>query len=183
MNTKAAKTVLTGLLFCLLAAGQAMAQEAAPSENQVKAAFLYNFAKFIKWPDDSFPATNSPITIGILGDSPFGTDLEVAVRSRTISGHPVVIKQVSMGDLKHCHVVFICRTPKRNLAETLEVVKGSGVLTVSELDRFTEAGGMIRFVMEGNKVRFEINDAAARAAGLSISSKLLNLAKKREGDR
>src|ERR1700679_3175966 len=98
MNTKAAKTVLTGLLFCLLAAGRAVAQEPAPSENQVKAAFLYNFAKFIKWPDDSFPEKNTPITIGILGENPFGTDLEVAVKNRTISGHPVVIKQVLIAD-------------------------------------------------------------------------------------
>jgi hypothetical protein len=183
MNTKVARTVLAGLLFCLFVMSGARAQEAGPSESQVKAAFLYNFAKFVKWPEASFPATNTPITIGILGDNPFGTDLEIAVRNRTISGHPVVIKQVSMADLKQCHVVFISRTPKGNLADTLAAFKGATVLTVSDLDQFTEMGGMIHFVMDGNRVRFEINDAAARAAGLSISSKLLNLAVKKAGDR
>lgn len=183
MKIKVAKAFLTGALFCLLAAGGTRAQEAAPSEHQVKAAFLYNFAKFVKWPETSFPATNTPIAIGILGDNPFGADLEVAVRNKSINGHPVVVKQISLGELKQCHVVFICCSPKRNLPETLETLKGEGVLTVSDSDRFMEAGGMIHFVMEENKVRFEINDTVAKAAGLSISSKLLNLAVKKEGQR
>ncbi len=178
MKTKA---LLTGLLLGLLAVARpGRAQEVGPSEYQVKAAFLYNFAKFVKWPDKSFASTNSPLVIGILGDNPFGTDLEVAVKNKTINGHPLLIKQVAPAELKSCHVVFISRTPKRNLPETLEPLKRESILTVSEVEEFTGAGGMICFTMEENKVRFEINDAAAKMAGLSISSKLLNLAKKPE---
>jgi YfiR/HmsC-like len=172
------------LCILLLVAGpQARTQDVGPSEYQVKAAFLYNFAKFVKWPEAAFPAGDTPVIIGILGDDPFGPNLEMAVRNKTVNGHPVVIRRVSPAELKQCQIVFIARTPKRNLAEVSAALNGVAVLTVSELDRFTDSGGMIRFVVESNKVRFEINDAAARAAGLTISSKLLNLAKKREGDK
>ncbi|MDB6021637.1 MAG: hypothetical protein JWQ04_1494 [Pedosphaera sp.] len=162
----------------------ARADEAGPSEYQVKAAFLYNFAKFVKWPESAFAESNSPITIGIVGEDPFGSALALAVKDKTINGHPLNLRPVtSPAEMRFCQVVFLCQKPKRNLAETVAALKQASILTVSETDRFTEAGGMINFVMEGTKVRFEINDAAATQAGLTISSKLLNLARKKGGDK
>jgi YfiR/HmsC-like len=181
---KLSRAVFFVLLAVLLAIAPAsLAEDGAPSEYQVKAAFLYNFVKFVKWPDSAFSTSNAPITIGILGDNPFGSDLQVAVRNKTVNGHPLAIRQISSAEMNQCHVVFVARSPKRNLVDVLAALKGTDVLTVSEVDRFIESGGMINFLTESNKVRFEINDGAAKAAGLTISSKLLNLAKKPEGGK
>jgi hypothetical protein len=157
------------------------ADDSGPSEYQVKAAFLYNFAKFVKWPNTAFSDTNSPIVIGILGEDPFGSDLPLAIRGKTINGHPLSLRVgMSLSDMMQCHVVFICRKPKRNIPDTVASLTKAKILTVSEIDGFIKDGGMINFVMDGTKVRFEINDQTATKAGLLISSKLLNLAKKKE---
>jgi YfiR/HmsC-like len=177
MKSIAAIMLLFSILFGM--PPNMRAAESGPSEYQVKAAFLYNFAKFVKWPDEAFAETNTPLVIGILGDNPFGSNLELAIKDKFINGHPLSLRAVvSLPEMKLCHVLFVCQKPKRNLAETLEVLKTCSVLTVSETEHFCEAGGMINFVMEGSRVSFEINDAAAKRAGLSISSKLLNLARK-----
>ena len=169
------------LLGMLLGCFAARASDFGPSEYQVKAAFLYNFAKFIKWPESAFSETNSPLVIGILGEDPFGPSLELALQGKIINGHPLVVRDVdTMADVKQCQVVFICKKPKRNIAQFVNTLHKAGILIVGETDHFTEAGGMINFVMEDAKVRFEINDSAASKAGLTISSKLLTLARKRE---
>ncbi len=159
----------------------ARAQEAAPSEFQLKAAFIYNFAKFVEWPVEAFPASYSPFVIGIIGDNPFDDTLGQTVLNKQINGHPFrVVQFKTLADLKRCHILFIGLSERKRLAEILRSIRGASVLTVSDLDHFLPAGGMIHFLMEGKKVRFEINDAAAKQAGLRISSKLLNLAKRPE---
>ncbi|HWF19874.1 MAG TPA: YfiR family protein [Verrucomicrobiae bacterium] len=180
MATVLMLSILSGLL---LAGFAAYADESAPSEYQVKAAFLYNFAKFVKWPESAFAQTNSPIKIGILGEDPFGGNLDLAIKGKTINGHPLSVIELSSPDeMKNFQIIFVCRKPKRNLVATLAHLNNASVLTVSETDDFLKAGGMIKFVMENARVRFEINDSAATRSGLTISSKLLNVARKRESN-
>jgi hypothetical protein len=178
------KTVVFSLLIVMTIGGRKLcAEPAAPSEYQVKAAFLYNFAKFVEWPPPAFVAADSPITIGILGNNPFGEVLEATIRNKTINGRQLRVKEItSLKDpaLKNCHILFISQSERKHLEETLEALKGTSILTVSEIEQFTRAGGMVNFVMEGNKVRFDINDGAAARNGLKISSKLLSLTKRSE---
>jgi hypothetical protein len=160
------------------------AQEPSASEYQVEAAFLYQFAKFVVWPAPALPADNAPLVIGVLGDDPLGAELEATVKNKTINGHPLRVLKLegkSLPEARRCQIVFICPSEKRRLAEILPALKGASVLTVSKLDRFLPAGGMINFFIEDNRVRFEINDEAARQAGLKISAKLLSLARHKEG--
>jgi len=181
------KLVIWSFLFPLLVltGGQAeLAEESLPSEYQLKAAYLFNFAKFVEWPPEAFPEPTAPFTIGILGEDPFDEDLERTVKGKAVAGRRLVIRHVkALAELKSCHIVFISRSESRKTGRWREIFKALGAacaLTVSEADGFVEAGGMINFVTEGTRVRFQINDPAARRAGLKISSKLLNLAKKEE---
>jgi hypothetical protein len=159
--------------------GSARGQEAGPSEYQMKAAFLYNFAKFVEWPPASLPA-NDPLVIGVLGSDPFDGALENTIRNKTIEGHPVTVRRLkSISEVKTCHVLFISSSEKKRWPEISEALAGSCVLTVSEnWDHFTEAGGMIYFFMDDRHVCFDINVEAARRASLQISSKLILLRKK-----
>lgn len=184
MKQQLAKLMLLGILLGMLSPVVVRSDEPGASEYQVKAAFLYNFAKFVRWPDTAFADRNSPLVIGILGDNPFGKSLDLAVKGKSINGHPLQLRRVATsGEMKACQVLFICQKPKRNLAETLNALDSAKTLTVSEANGFYDAGGMINFVMEGSKVRFEINDAAASRVGLSISSKLLSVARRHERTR
>ena len=164
-------------LILRLAVGAGRAQEAQPSEYQIKAAYLFNFAKFVEWPPRAFTEATSPIVIGILGETRLNADLERTIRDKTVNNRPLAIKECrSPADATNCHILFISTSEKKRLPEILEGLRGASVLTVGETDRFTETGGMINFVQESNKIRFQINDGAARSVGLKISSKLLSLA-------
>ncbi len=169
---------LAGFLLALtLGFGTALAQETQLTEAKLKAAFLFNFAKFVEWPPAAFAGTNTPITIGILGESSFSGDLEATVRGKTINYRAIVVKTIpSTAEATNCQVLFMAITDKIKIQQIISSLGAASVLTVGDADHFTEAGGMINFLKEGNKVRFEINEAAAKRAGLKISSKLLNLA-------
>ncbi len=180
--------LLLGFLLpaVLLGRWPAPAQETRPPDYRVKAAFVYNFGKFVEWPDAAFAGTNAPLVIGVLGGDPFHGDCERIVANKNINGHPVVVRQIShpisagqapgYPDLKGCHILFISASESDNLPDILDALKGASVLTVTDnLDHFAASGAIINFVMENKNVRFEINDEAARRAGLKISSKLLSL--------
>ncbi|HWD90759.1 MAG TPA: YfiR family protein [Verrucomicrobiae bacterium] len=160
--------------------GEARGQDALPSEYQMKAAYLYNFAKFVDWPPAALPATNSPIIIGVLGDDPFDGLLDGTVQNKKIDGHPLEVRRLKTPEqAKVCEVLFICSSEKKSWPEISAALAGTSVLTVGEnWDRFTEQGGMINLFMEGKRVYFDINNETARRAGLQISSKLLLLRKK-----
>lgn len=165
------------LVALLLTYGIALAQNPPLTESKLKAAFLFNFAKFVEWPPAAFAATNSPITIGILGDNPFGSDLEDIVRDKTINNRSIVIKTLhSVTQSTNCQVLFFGTTEKKRMEEMIASLGNASILTVGDGDPFTETGGMINFIKEGNKIRFRINEVAAQHAGLKISSKLLSLA-------
>jgi YfiR/HmsC-like len=172
-----AKPILRLSLVWLLAVGVGRAQESPPTEYQLKAAFLLNFAKFVEWPPAAFAEPTSPIVLGILGDNPFGDVLKQTIQGKTINNRPLVPKVFSSSaEATNCHMLFIGSSEKARLPEILASLHGASVLTVGEMDRFAESGGMINFVRQGNKIRFQINEVAAKSVGLKISSKLLSLA-------
>jgi hypothetical protein len=153
------------------------AQE-APTEYQVKAAYLFNFLKFVEWPGDPIANTNGHWVIGIVGDDPFGDDLTQIVSGKTVQGHELLVRRFQSGeDLRACHVLFISASEKKHLSPMLAALSGSSVLTVGDMDHFIESGGMIQFVMEEKRVRFAIDVGAAGRARLKVSSKLLSLAR------
>ena len=170
--------ILMGLT-ALAAVGRfgAPAQGLEAPEHQVKAAFLFNFAKFVEWPAKAFTSTNTPLVFGVCGHSPVTADLRAAVQGRTLNGHPLECREVSApNEMKACHVLFVPRGDAGRMKQILDSLDSASVLTVGESERFIEAGGMINFVLENDRMRFEINNGAARHAGLKISSKLLSLA-------
>jgi YfiR/HmsC-like len=160
----------------LLAVPALLAAQTA-SEYDVKAAFLYNFTKFVDWPPDAFPDSGS-LKICVLGDDPFGGSL------RTVAGELVgnrkltVTRTESLARPAGCQVLFISRSEQDHVRQILAAVKGSPVLTVGDTKGFADDGVIINFVLEGSKVRFEINTDSAEQAHLKISSKLLQLAKR-----
>ena len=162
-------------LTLLLALEHAWAQGGAqPSEYQIKAAFLFNFIKLTEWPPQ---ANTSPIVIGILGNNPFGDVLERTIHDKTIDNRGLVIKEFKTAqEATNCHVLFIGTSEKVRLPEIFKALSAASVLTIGESDSFVEDGGIIGFYTDGTKVRFQINDQAARQAGLKISAKLVVLA-------
>jgi hypothetical protein len=147
-------------------------------EYPLKAAFLFNFVKFVEWPADAFAGERSPIAICIFGTDPFGDTLDNVVRGETVAGRGLIVQRPeSLADLRDCHVLFDSRSERPRLAEILPRVQGRPVLTVGDTDGFLKTGGVINFVLEENKVRFLIDPEAAERNRLKISSKLLRLAK------
>ena len=153
------------------------AEESVSLEYQVKAAFILNFAKFVDWPSQTFSNTQSPVVIGVLGQNPFGGVLEETIQNQTLNSRLFIVKySPNLQELKTCQIIFISQSEKGSVRDILSQLRGSSVLTVSDVDNFAENGGIIHFIREENKVRFEINREAAEQANLKISSKLLSLA-------
>jgi hypothetical protein len=148
------------------------------SEYQVKVAYLFNFLKFVEWPEEAFADPLAPIVIGIVGDDPFGDALPQVVAGKTVQGRDLVIRKYRAGeDLRGSHILFISGSEKKRLPQLLSSLDGSCVLTVADVDGFLEEGGMILLFSEQNRVRFAINVDAATQAKWKISSKLLSLAR------
>ena len=166
------------LLMALLTSTLAWAETSAqgPSEYQVKAAFLYNFVKFVEWPAAAIDP-QEPITLCVLGKDPFGDALSRAIEGKSVNGHRIATRRIAeAAKAQSCHVLFVSASESGRAAEIIRAVRSWNVLTVSEIDRFLDRGGMINFVMDGQRVRFQINAKVAIEAGLKISSKLLQLA-------
>jgi YfiR/HmsC-like len=166
------------LAVALVSAGpRASAQEAAPTEYQLKAAFLFNFAKFVEWPPSSFASPQAPFSICILGADPFGQAIDDTLRGQMIGGRAVMVQRVQDAtQLRHCQMAFISSSEKGHLQAILQSMRGTNVLLVGETPGFAADGGAIQFDMEDNRIRFSINPDAAERAGLRVSSKLLSLA-------
>lgn len=147
------------------------------SEYQVKAAFLVNFARFVEWPPQSFGGANDPLMLGVYGNGLFGAALEEAVLGQRIDGRPAVIRRTSqLSALRSCHVVFLPASEINHFRELSNSLGDLGVLLVGETEGFAESCGVINFIVENERVRFEINPSAAARVHLKISSKLLELA-------
>jgi hypothetical protein len=145
-------------------------------EFPLKAAYIINFTQFVEWPSNRFESAEAPVVIGVLGEDPFGPTLDQAVKDKSIAGRMFEVRRSrQLGDLRGCHVLFISLSEAKRLPEILAALQNKNVLTVSDIDRFAEQGGVINFYMENNKVRFRINVSAARRARIKISSQLLRL--------
>jgi hypothetical protein len=180
------------LLGCLLISdAYPESQSAQYKEYEVKAAFMYNFLKFIDWPEEKTAKTGNQITICILGQDPFGGAADI-LKGKKVEERDVVLKRIEslqqlkdaadangqMDALKKCHLLFICKSEQKNTKEIIDLVKNSGVLTVADTQGFLDDGGIVNFIIEDNKVRFDINLTASEKAGIKIRSQLLRLAKK-----
>jgi hypothetical protein len=156
----------------------ARAQSPTAGEYQIKAAFLYNFAKFVEWPPSSFRDGAAPLQICVLGHDPFGEVLRNITREKTVNGRKLEVRQiVDLQLARACHILFIASSEKTQLKRVFETLEGADCLTVGDTDDFIEHGGMINFVLENDRVQFDVSRKAADHAGLKISSKLLAVAK------
>jgi hypothetical protein len=177
-NTKRSTVVLAvacGLL--LWNPGTARSSSTASSVYDIQAALLSHFATFVEWPQASFTKTGGNFAICIFGRDPFGPRLERTFEGKTVSGHEVTIhRSTSLRALSACHVLFVSLSEAKQVAAVVRALAGRNVLTVSEIDRFVDRGGMIQLNRSGSRVQFEINKSTAERARLKISPQLLKLA-------
>lgn len=152
------------------------AQQQAPSEYEVKAAYLYYFGKFVTWPPEAEASGNS-FVICVLGEDPFGPALDRTIVGESIRGTNVVVRRVGKAqEALGCRVLFISASEEKRLDDTLKALGTAAILTVSDLPQFTRRGGMIQFILQKSRVRFEVNLTAAQDARLAMNSELLRVA-------
>ncbi len=171
--------IVTVAVARVLIGGDRLAAEGAPaaSEAQVKAVFLFNFARYVNWPSSAFSNANAPITIGVMGLDRFGDSLQHGVAGKTINGRAFVIKHLaSDSDPAGCHILFICDSEAARTRGIVDKASALPILTVGEGELFGRSGGIINFVVKSGNVRLEIDLDSARKAGLTISSRLLAVA-------
>ncbi|MDY6987911.1 MAG: YfiR family protein [Thermodesulfobacteriota bacterium] len=178
INKAVALTIIAAVLMVAGFAPAVQGEDKVPSEYVLKAAFLFNFAKFVEWPAEALTDDQRVISLCVFGEDPFGGALE-SIEGKTVKGRKVMTsRSKSLADLKECHILFISRSMEKDMAWILAELRDLSVLTVGDTENFTHRGGIINFVTVGNKLRFDINMKAARENGLKISSKLLKLANK-----
>lgn len=149
----------------------------SPTEFQVKAAYLFNFLKFVEWPDDPGADPHGKWIIGFVGDTPISDELERLVEGKSVLGRDLQVRKFQPGDnLSACNILFIGESQKKRLPAILAALRGSSVLTVADMENFISAGGMVAFVVEDSRVKVAIDVAATGRARLRVSSKLLALA-------
>ena len=160
-----------------LSAFSAPSDPQTPTEYQIKAAYLFNFLKFVEWPDDPPSDPHGKWVVGFVGDSPVGDELTRLVEGKSVLGRDLQVKKLLPADnLRACNIVFISESEKKRLPAILAALHGSSVLTVADMDGFVSSGGMIQFVVEDARVRVTIDVDATNRARLKVSSKLLVLA-------
>jgi len=161
----------------------AAAQSSPYTLYQHKALYLFNFAKYTEWPKEAFPDENAPFVLGILGQDPFRSDIDI-IKGKTIKGRKLVVRNFrSVEEVTGCHLLFISSSETNNLAQILRVLDHAHILTIAEAEGFIEQSGMINLVPEQKSpgtqvVGFEINQAAAEKAKLKMDTQLLKLAKR-----
>jgi len=164
-----------GLLMMGVGTFVSVAQEPQAAEPQIKAAFLINFPKYVDWPAEAFAATNSPIVIAVLGETPVAEALQRLIMDRTINGRGLLLRRLAAREeIGACHVLFITAAELQRSPNLLAKPRPS-VLTVGESDNFLESGGVINLARRSQKIALEVNVPAAENAGIKISSKLLNI--------
>ncbi len=168
------------LLWLLLAVSSAVSSalgQQKPSEYQVEAAYLYNFGRFVEWPAPGTGVGSDPFTICVLGEDPFGPTLDAVLAGEKIGNRSVAAKRISSPrESAGCQILFISSSEANRLNKIIEALDKTAVLTVSDIPEFSQRHGMIQFVLEQNRIRFEVNLTAAQRAGLMLSSELLKVA-------
>jgi hypothetical protein len=166
------------VLTILLAMQLRTAAAQSATEYQVKAAFLFNFAKFVEWPADAFATADAPLQICVLGQDPFGRDFEQVIEDKAVNGHRLEVAHPDgVPQSRACQILFISSSDKQRTRDILQGLAGTSVLTVGDVAGFAKIGGVINFVLDENRVRFEINVKAAERAHLRLSARLLTVAK------
>jgi hypothetical protein len=146
------------------------------TESEVKAGFVFNLTKFVDWPEGVLADVRDPIILCIVGGDPLGNVLNRVVYGQSVRGRTISVRRYEFGqDLRHCQVLFVSGSEQARVSQIVESLRRASVLTVSDADRFAEAGGVVEFAVEGDRVRFIINRDAASQAKLQISAKLLTL--------
>jgi hypothetical protein len=162
----------------LLAGGLSAQAESSNSGHNIKAAFIYNFAIYVDWPSESFKTQEEPFVVGVVGSDKFADLLERTLSEKTVRGHAFMVKRSAAAkSIKGCHIVFFS-ADTRDVAAGLSALSTTPTLTVGESTAFSDSGGMINFLVDDNKVRFDINTDAGRRAHLVMSSRLLSLARR-----
>jgi hypothetical protein len=152
-----------------------------PLEYKVRAAYIFNFARFIQWPPDTFHSPSSPLVIGVLGRDPFIPSLQAALNGALVEGRPVQIKEVDTpADLAAIHILYVGRSEEERISDDLSVLRHRPILTVSDARGFLEQGGMIKFSIEDEKIVFTVNAHALERSGLKASSQMLQFAEREE---
>ena len=147
-------------------------------EKDIKAVFLFNFTQFITWPDSAFSSVDSIFNICILGKNPFGDGLSRLVNNEMVKQHPVILKELDkIEQVKPCHILYISRSKKRDLEDIFAFVQGKPILTVSDIKKFAQKGGMVGFFKQKRKLRFYIAPQSMRDVELVANSNLLRVAK------
>jgi hypothetical protein len=176
---RAVTLAAAALMTVQLSAAAVVATPPRSPEYLIKAAYLYNFAMFVEWPEEAFTAANAPIVVGVVGDDPFGWALDRTVLDKRINNRRIEVKRLKIDDedVRRCHILFVSRAESSRVADLAQRIGRLSVLIVGDDADTLTSGGTIAFSVKDNKVGFAINLAAARRARLAISSKLLNLAR------
>jgi YfiR/HmsC-like len=168
------------LLLCSVAFAPATTANAQMDEYSIKAGYLYNFSKYVAWPEQAFGAPDAPFTICIVGDDPFGNRLDQAISGKTAGdGRALEIRRLKSDEptsLRECQVAFLGKSEKERAAAIIDAVKRSAVLTVADFSPFAENGGVADLRIDGTKVKVDLNMNAANRANLKVSGKLQQVA-------
>ena len=166
---------LLGLALLACAPSLARAEPATSTEYQLKAAFLFKLSQFVDWPAQAFNGPATPLVIGVVGEDPFGAYLDDLVRGEKIGLRPLNVRRYRRNEeIIGCHILFVCSSESTGLEKIIRRLTGRSLLTVSDAETFLRLGGMVRFATENGKIRLKINVEAAKAAELTISSKILS---------
>ena len=166
--------IITIIALCSLLRLPAAQSEQKPAEYQVKAAFLYNFTKFVEWPKET---QDKYRYLYILGDNPFGNELD-NIHGKTVGGKQLITEHInSLNGLKECSILFVSSSEEKYLQKIIETTASLSILTIGDTNGYAEQGIIINLYTEQNKIRFEINTNAAKRSGLKLSSKILHLAR------
>jgi hypothetical protein len=162
------------ILAVIAAHGFPPAAAQAIREYDLKAVFLFNFAQFVEWPEEAFPAEETPFVIGVLGDDPFGESLDATVAGETLNGRPFVVRRYrELDEIDTCHILFVSQSESSRIEQIAAALAERSILTVSDDASFARTGGMITLLTDNNRIRLQVNLEAANSGMLTISSKLL----------
>ncbi|MDX1953728.1 MAG: YfiR family protein [Verrucomicrobiota bacterium] len=152
-------------------------QAFAQSEEAVKAAFIFNFAKFTVWPEAAFASSTAPIQVGFYGNDKLAQTFEKNIAGKNASGREFVIRRLTSAEtVDECHIVYV--NDIEEAAEVAKKSKGKPILTIGEKDSFLDEGGIINFMKDGSKIGFNLNLEAAKAATVTLDQRVQKLAKK-----
>ena len=177
METVTKRRLLLLLLTATLCARGHLEAAAPPTEYEVKAAFLYNFAKYVQWPSSARSDTNGPFVIGVLGKDPFGPILDRAMNGQSVQGRVIVVRRFVRIEEIECDLLFVSSSENRNLQKIFDALHRRAVLTVGDSHQFAELGGMFNLTTEENRIHFDMNPEAIQRAGLKAGSQLFRFAR------